>query len=166
VTNTSLDLSAFHRSGIDLSFLDLPFSEEVWATIKSVPVDRVPGPDGYTGQFYKSCWSVIKMDFMVAILTLQQGDARKLEQLNYAFLTLIPKKTEALETKDYRPISLVHSCTKLVTKLMVKRLAPHLNSLIDTNQSAFIRGRCIHDNFMLVQQTIKRLHQRKIASLF
>jgi hypothetical protein len=106
------------------------------------------------------------MDFMVAILTLQQGDARKLEQLNYAFLTLIPKKTEALETKDYRPISLVHSCTKLVTKLMVKRLAPHLNSLIDTNQSAFIRGRCIHDNFMLVQQTIKRLHQRKIASLF
>ena len=35
-----------------------------------------------------------------------------------------------------------------------------------TNQSAFTRGRCIHDNFMLVQQTIKVLHRRKISSLF
>ena len=35
-----------------------------------------------------------------------------------------------------------------------------------TNQSAFTRGRCTHGNFMLVQQTIKVLHRRKISSLF
>lgn len=29
-----------------------------------------------------------------------------------------------------------------------------------------MEGRCIHDNFMLVQQTIKVLHRRKVASLF
>jgi hypothetical protein len=103
---------------------------------------------------------------MAALLTLQQGDARKLRLLNSAFITLIPKKTEALDAKDYRPISLVHSFAKLVTKLMANHLAPHLNSLVATNQSAFIRARCIHDNFMLVQQTIKVLHRRKISSLF
>jgi len=93
---------AFHRTGIDLSFLDLPFSEEeVWATICSLPADRAPGPDGYTGQIYKSRWPIIKMDFMAAILSLQQGDARKLELLNSAFITLIPKKEDALEAKDY-----------------------------------------------------------------
>jgi hypothetical protein len=107
--NTTLELSAFHRTGFDLSSLDLPFIEdEVCATIRSLPADRATGPDGYTGQFYKSCWSIIKVDFMAAILILQQGDARKLGLLNSAFLTLIPKKAEALEAKDYRPISLVH----------------------------------------------------------
>jgi hypothetical protein len=89
-----------------------------------------------------------------------------LELLNSAYLTLIPKKVEALEAKDFRPISLVHSFAKLVTKMMANHLAPLLDRLVATNQSAFTRGRCIHDNFMLVQQTIKVLHHRKIASLF
>lgn len=160
----TFELPAFHRPGLDLSIPDLPFTEEeVWVTIKSLPADRAPGPDGYTGQLYKSCWSIIKMDFMAAIITLQQGNAGKLELLNSALLTLISKKTEALVAKHYRPISLVYSFAKLVTKLMANRLAPQLNSLVATNQSAFIRGICIHDNFMLVQQTIKVLHHRKVS---
>jgi len=163
----TLDLSAFHRSGLDLSALDAPFTEEeIWATIRSLPADRAPGPDGYTGKFYKTCWPIIKTDFIAALITLQQGGAMTLELLNSAYLTLIPKKAEAWEAKDYRPISLVHSFAKLVTKLMANRLAPLLDSMVATNQSAFIRGRCIHDNFMLVQQTIKVLHRRKISSLF
>lgn len=59
---------------MDLSALDNPITEEeVWETIKTLPADRAPGPDGYTGRFYKACWSVIKADFMAAIITLQQG---------------------------------------------------------------------------------------------
>ena len=148
----SLELAAFHRAGVDLSILDAPFSEdEVWATIKALPADRAPGPDGFTGRFYKSCWQIIKSDLMAALISIHQGDLRNLELLNSAYLTLIPKKAEALEANDYRPISLVHSFAKLVTKLLANRLAPLLNNLVATNQSAFIRGRCIHDNYMLVQ---------------
>lgn len=33
--------------------------------------------------------------------------------------------------------------------------------LIATNQSAFVAGRSVHDNFMLVQQTARHLHQLK-----
>ena len=53
---STLDLAAFHRTGPDLSALEAPITEdEVWATIKSLPADRAPGPDGYTGKFYKTC---------------------------------------------------------------------------------------------------------------
>jgi hypothetical protein len=88
------------------------------------PADKVPGPDGYTGRFYKACWSVIKSDFMAAILTLQQGDARGLGLLNAAYITLIPKKVDANTARDFRPISLVHSFAKLITKILANRLAP------------------------------------------
>jgi hypothetical protein len=37
--------------------------------------------------------------------------------LNTAFITLIPKKDGAAQVKDFRPISLVHSFAKLITKL-------------------------------------------------
>jgi hypothetical protein len=103
---------------------------------------------------------------MAAILTLQQGDVKKLWLLNSAYLTLIPKKEEAYLPTDYRPISLVHNFAKLVTKILANRLAPMLKELVATNQSAFVQGRCIDDNYMLVQQTIKLLHKKKVPSIF
>lgn len=52
----------------DLDALDAPFSEEeVWNTIKLLPSDKAPEPDGFTGRFYKSCWTVIKGDVMAAL---------------------------------------------------------------------------------------------------
>jgi len=67
---STLDLNFSHRGGIDLSVLDEPITEdEVWETIKDLPADRAPGPDGYTGRFYKACWQLIKSDMMAAILT-------------------------------------------------------------------------------------------------
>jgi len=85
--------------------LDAPISEdEVWETIKTLPKDKAPGPDGYTCRFYKECWSIIKADVMAAIITLQQGNARGLGLLNAAYITLIPKKADAVLAKDFRPI--------------------------------------------------------------
>jgi mannosylglycoprotein endo-beta-mannosidase len=67
----------------------------------------------------------------------------------------------AEQPKDFRPISLVHSFAKLVTKLLANRLAPKLQQMVSPVQSAFIKGRFIQDNFMLVQQTARFLHQQK-----
>jgi hypothetical protein len=40
----------------DLSFLDAPIlEEEVFNTIKHMPNDKAPGPDGLIGLFYKAC---------------------------------------------------------------------------------------------------------------
>ena len=49
----TLDLQSFHRPPVDLAELEQPFTEEeVWNTIKALPSDKAPGPDGYTGRFY------------------------------------------------------------------------------------------------------------------
>lgn len=136
-----------------------PISEdEVWSVIKDMALDKAPGPDGFTGRFYKSCWTIIKKDMMAAIGAPHGGDARRPHLLNSAYMVLIPKKEDPMTVGDYRPISLVHSFIKLITKVMHNRLAPKLGSIIAANQSAFIRGRRIHDNFLLVQHTAKFLH--------
>lgn len=131
--------------------LEAPISEtEVWNVIKNLPPDKAPGPDGFTGRFYKECWAIIKADIMAAIGAVHAGDSCMLHRLNSAYIVLIPKSEEAIKVGGYRPISLIHSFAKLVTKILAARLAPKLKELVANKQSAFIRGRCIQDNFALV----------------
>jgi hypothetical protein len=104
--------------------------------------------------------------FLLLFLVIQQWSHGRLWLLNSAYLTLIPKQTEAIHPRDFRPISPVHSFAKLLTKILANRLAPELDKLVGTNQSAFIQGRCIHDNFLMVNQTVKMLRRKGIPTLF
>lgn len=49
--------------------------------------------------------------------------------------------------------------------MMAARLTPELESMIDINQSAFIRKRSVHDNFKSMQSAAKLFKQRKILKL-
>lgn len=126
----------------DIAALDLPFTaEEVWRTIQQLPPDKAPGPDGFTGHFYKSCWPIIKDDIMAAFSAIWSRKFANFGVLNTAYITLLPKVESAEQPKDFWPISLVHSFAKLVTKLLANRLACRLQHLVSPNQSAFIKGR-------------------------
>jgi hypothetical protein len=45
------------------------------------------------------------------------------------------------------------------------RLAPFMNNIISPCQSAFIKRRCIHDNFLYVRNLTRRFHKSKTSSL-
>jgi len=92
--------------------------------------EKAPGPDGFTGAFFKACWDTINDDLSKAINSLFHLNFQGLEFLNSANIVLLPKKTDALKITDYRPISLMHSFAKIFAKLLANRLAPHLNSLV------------------------------------
>lgn len=84
-----LNLSAFHHHVHDLAALDQPISEqETWEAIKSLCPDKAPGQDGFTGCFYRDCWSIIKHDVMAAIGAVHGGDVRRLHRLNSAYIAL------------------------------------------------------------------------------
>jgi hypothetical protein len=85
------------------------------------------------------------MDFMAVVVRLIQGDVNKLHLLNLAYITLLPKIAEAMEVKDSRPISLIHSFTKIMTKTMANRLATKLPALISPCQNGFVKTPC-HQN--------------------
>ena len=67
--------------------------------------------------------------------------------------------------KDYRPISLIHSLSKIISKCLACRLAQVLGQLVAANQSTFIKGRCIQDNFRAVRLSCKVLHAARLPSI-
>lgn len=101
---------------------------------------------------------------MAAFQALWSLDGRSFYLVNQAYMVLLKKKGEAKEVGDFRPISLVHSFSKLATKVLAARQAPYMNSLVMLNQSAFIKGRLLHDNFRAVQLTARLLHRQKKPS--
>ncbi|ONM30676.1 hypothetical protein ZEAMMB73_Zm00001d040162 [Zea mays] len=96
---------------------------------------------------------------------LSDCNFRNFGLLNSALITLLPKLEGAALVKDFRPISLIHSFAKLVTKMMANRLAGHLGAMVSPNQTAFIKKRFILDNFILVQRTARYLHQQRQARI-
>ena len=162
----TVNLEELNIPRFDMSDMETPFTEEeIWKTICSLPSNKAPGPGGFTGNFYKACWPLIKDDIMAAVSAVWSRKFGNFNLLNSAYITLIPKKEDASHVRDFRPISLVHSFAKLITKILANRLAGRLDQLVYPNQSAFIKGRFILDNFMLVHHTTRFLHQQKQARI-
>jgi hypothetical protein len=162
VRSRRFDLHVIGMPFLDLACLESLFSEEeVWSVIQGLPNEKAPGPDGFTGLFYKVAWPTIKGDIMNAFNAFWAQDACSLHHVNEAFLMLLKKKEAPQEIKDFRPISLVHSFGKLITKCMAARLAPVLDRLVLKNQSTFIRGRSIHDNFHEVIWACQEIYRRR-----
>ena len=67
------------------------------------------------------------------------------KSLNATFLCLIPKKTNAINIKDFRPISLVGSLYKLLSKVLAHRLCCVLDKLISNSQNSLLGG----DRFLI-----------------
>jgi hypothetical protein len=147
--------------------LELPFSdEEVKAVIMLAPKEKAPRLDGFIGQFFATCWEIIKEDILRAVQQFYMMNQQGLQLLNQANVVLIPKKSNPMRITEYRPISLTHSFVKIISKILANRLGLELHQLISVNQIAFIKIRCIHDTFVFMQQVIKDLHKKKIPSLF
>jgi len=137
------DLPNIIKRREDLDQLTTPFSrQEIDDVIKETPADRVPGPDGFMGQFIKSCWHIIKEDFYRLCDQFHEGTLN-LESINEGFITLIRKVSSPEIVNDFRPISLLNCYLKVITKLLANHLQKIILKIVHRNQYGFIKRRTI-----------------------
>lgn len=143
--SSSVDPSNFIQSVDGLSFLEEAFlSQEIDAIIKSLPNDKSPGLDGFNNEFLKASWPTIKDDFYNLCGAFHHGNLC-LKSINKSFITFIPKIGSPVSISDFRPISLLNTSVKLITKLLANRLQTIITMLVHTNQYGFIKSRTIQD---------------------
>jgi hypothetical protein len=89
---------------------------------------------------------------------LWEVDFRSFHSLNGAIMILLHKTEASTGLRDYRPINLIHSIGKLFAKGLALCLAPRMSHIVKDNQSAFIQGCRIHENFRTVLLACHRLN--------
>ena len=130
--------------------------EEVDVAIKQVAPLKAPGSDGMPPFFFQNFWSDIGLDVSKAVLScLNSGTI--LKSINHTFLTLIPMVKNPETVAQFRPISLYNVIYKILSKVIVNRLKPFLNSIISEAQSAFVANRVITDNILIAFESLHHM---------
>ncbi|KAK9288102.1 hypothetical protein L1049_016549 [Liquidambar formosana] len=120
---------------------------------------KAPGPDGMSVLFYKHYWSTIKFDVVNTVRSFFLGGFM-LKQLNHTNIALIPKTDSAYVVHHFRPISLCNVIYKLIAKILSNRLQPFLSKLISPVQAAFVPGRSITDNSIMVHEILHSMKKK------
>ena len=76
------------------------------------------------------------------------------KSLNASFLALIPKRIDAVEIKDFWPISLVGGIYKIISEVLANWLRRVAHMLILESQNAFVKGRQILDSVLIAPERI------------
>lgn len=129
--------------------------EEIKSAIDQLNNNRSPGADGLTAEFYKAFKDLLAP----LLLDLYQGIQSQQETpRNFAkgIITLIYKnKGNKNEIRNYRPISLLNTDYKILTKILANRLKIISGEIISRNQTYSIPDRDIQDSIMTIRDTVR-----------
>ncbi|GKE66589.1 putative RNA-directed DNA polymerase, eukaryota, reverse transcriptase zinc-binding domain protein, partial [Tanacetum coccineum] len=137
-------------------------NEEIKAAVWDCGSQKSRGPDGFTFLFIKSYWELFKSDVEAAVRDFFDHFAMP-KGANSSFITLILKVANPIHIKDFRPISLIGVHYKIIAKILANRLVKVVDKVVSPEQSAFISGRQILDEPLMVSELMawykKRNHK-------
>ncbi|GAU42583.1 hypothetical protein TSUD_302990 [Trifolium subterraneum] len=158
----SLQFDYFPQITTDLfnCLSSLPSMDEVKSALFSMDSFKAPGPDGFQPIFFKKFWHIVAPDVFKLISTafISGTIAPKLAE---TLIVPIPKINDPTTLKDFRPISLCNVLLKVISKIIVRRIRPYMNSLVSPFQSSFIPSRSTSDNAIIAQEIVHYMHNKK-----
>ena len=139
-------------------------ADEVKQALRKCKPGKAPGADGIPVELYKK----FKAQFAPILAAVFTAIGRR-RQVPAGFLdsiiTVIYKKGERLHPLNYRPISLTNTDYRILARVLAGRLGEVLPAVIDPAQTAFIKGRSIGENVLLLQLLPALLQEEKRSGI-
>ena len=137
-------------------------AEEYKRALDGMVSGRSPSLDGFPAEFYRTFWPVLGQDF-VEVMNFCYASGRLSSSQRSGLITLLFKRGDRLEMKNWRPITLLCVDYKIASKAIANRLLTVLPSLIHPNQTCGIKGQNPSVNHRMLQDIVGDLNSRGLG---
>ena len=134
--------------------------EEIKAALWSMKVFKALSPNGLHARFVQRFWLIVGDSVVKEIQKIFKENIVP-KVLNRTHIAFILKVQGPELLNNYRPISLCNSVYKIITKVIVARLRPHLDQVVNPLETAFVPNRRGTDNAIIVQELIHTISKAK-----
>jgi len=135
---------------------------EIFTALNSLPEGRSPGIDGIPTEFYSEFWDDINQlmlelfNHILEVKSLAKSQKKGL-------ITLLPKKGDPSLLENWRPVSVLCADYKILSKVLVNRIKPSLQSLINVDQTGALAGRTITDNLQYARNVVLKMENSDMS---
>lgn len=142
-------------SSVDHLELKAPLvGEELHAALQGMDGGKSPGIDGLPVEFYKTLWHGLGQD-LLEVFNESFRDLTLPLSCRRAVITLLPKKGDLTDIKNWRPVSLLCTDYKILSKALANRLKYVMDEVLHVSQTYCVPGRSIIDNVSLVRDVLE-----------
>ena len=163
-----LDKAAAFLAGLpslppqDSDALEQPFTmPELEEAVESAAAAKSPGLDGLSYELYKVMLPLVGPHLLSALNHMLATDSLT-PSLRRGVVRLLPKVGGVPTASQLRPITLLNTDYKLLTKMLVNRFLPVLPNLLTATQLCSVKGRTIFDGAAAVLSAASFLHQHQL----
>ena len=139
-------------------------SDDIWESLSSQNKKSSPASDGLTPKFYIWAWELIESDLCEVINNCYLYRSMS-KSMRTATVTLLPKKGNLKKLENWRPISLLNTDYKILSKIITKRLTDDLENRISKEQKCAIKGRQMSDIHLNLLAALKNSKKFKNTSI-
>jgi hypothetical protein len=111
--------------------------EEVRLALAKLNPSKAPGPDGIPTKILKD-YSTELAPHLTAIYNTTLSTGTLPEEWKEANVVVIHKKGKKTDPSNYRPISLLPVCSKVLERCIYNKIIPHIRPLISKHQHGFL----------------------------
>ncbi len=131
--------------------MERPYTiEEIGLTVQRAAEATSPGPNGLPLGFWKACWAEVGA-LVTAVKNQSCVDGVMADGFRQRYISLIPKKGDARELTNKRPISLLNVDARFLAKADVERMKAAMLTIVGEEQVGFMPGRWIGTNIADIQ---------------
>ncbi len=136
---------------------------ECLAALNSFSNNKSLGVDGILYEFYKSFWDLLGDD-LVAVLNDCLCKGALSQSQRTGLISLLYKKNDKMDTKNWCPISLLCTDYKILLKVLTNRLKSVLSSVVSPSQVCGVPGRFSGEHIRLLQDIINYSNSSAIGA--
>lgn len=128
-------------------------NEEIRSALFKMKKQKTPGPDGLTVEFFIKFWNGLQ-DILFKLFQTVYEEKCMSRTMRHGHITLIYKKGDKRQLKNYRPISLLNVDYKILARVMSNRLKYVIPKIVSSSQSSCIVGKDISDTIASIRDII------------